>query len=55
MGYDNNELSSINTLDERKLCSRSRKSEQYFVSVYRVYFVSINNILMWMCDVWYAV
>lgn len=25
-----------------------RKSEQSFVSVYRVYFVSIHNIMMWI-------
>jgi hypothetical protein len=52
--YHSNELLSINTLDERNLCSRSQTIEQHFVSVYRVYSVSIDNILMWVCEVWYT-
>jgi hypothetical protein len=36
-------------LYESELCSRSRTSEQTFVSVYRVYSVSIDNILMSVC------
>jgi hypothetical protein len=41
-GYHRNELSSVNMLRERKLCSRSVSSEQSFVSVYRVYSLSID-------------
>jgi hypothetical protein len=37
---------TINTLHESKLCSKSGTSEQPLVSVYRVYFVSSDNILM---------
>jgi hypothetical protein len=33
-----------------KLCSRSRTSEQCFVSVYRVYSES-TDILIWICEV----
>jgi hypothetical protein len=42
---------SVNPLHERKLCSRSRKSEQYFVLVYRVYPASIHNISVWIFKV----
>jgi hypothetical protein len=47
--YHINESTSVNAQDKRRLL-RSRTSEQYFVSVSRVYFVSINDILMWMYD-----
>lgn len=48
-GYHSSELFRINMLCQRKLCSRSQTKEQSFVSVYRVYFVSIGAILMRMC------
>jgi hypothetical protein len=47
--YHSNELSNVKTLHERKLCSRSRTSEHFFVSVYHVYSVSIDSLLMWIC------
>jgi hypothetical protein len=37
-------------LDSNKLCSRSRTSEQSFVSVCHVYSVSIDDNLMWICE-----
>jgi hypothetical protein len=40
-GYHSNELWSVNTLYECKLCGRSRTCNEYFVSVYRVYCVWI--------------
>jgi hypothetical protein len=53
-GYHSNELSSVNIFLEHKLYTRSRTSKNYFVSVYRVYSVSIVNILMWICEVLYT-
>jgi hypothetical protein len=50
-GYHRNELSIVNTLHERKLCSRSRSSEQFFISLRCVYSVSTDHIFMWMCEV----
>jgi hypothetical protein len=50
-GYHGNELSSVNTLYERKLNSASRTSDHAFVFVYRVIFVKIDNMLMWICEV----
>jgi hypothetical protein len=52
--YHSNELSSVNTLQERKLCIRSRMIEQSFVSAYRVYCVNID-ILMWTREVLYCI
>jgi hypothetical protein len=49
LGYRRNKLSIVNTLHKRELCNRSRTNEFFFVSVYRVYSVSIDN--MWMCEV----
>jgi hypothetical protein len=46
-----NELLSIKTAHERKLCSGSQMDEQPFVSVYHVYPGSIDNILIWVCEV----
>jgi hypothetical protein len=40
-------LSSVKTLYERTLCSRSRTSRQSLYSVYRVYSVNIRNISCW--------
>jgi hypothetical protein len=40
------ELSSVNTLHEHKLCSRSQTREHTSVSAYRVYSVSTDNIFM---------
>jgi hypothetical protein len=45
-----NEL-SVNKLRKSKLCSGSQTSDQDFGSVYRVYYVSTDNILMWICEV----
>jgi hypothetical protein len=42
-------------LYERKLCNRLRTSEKSSVSVYRVHLVSINNVLMWICDLLYTI
>jgi hypothetical protein len=50
-GYYGNKLSSVNTLYERKLNGTSRTSEHAFVFVYRVIFVKIYNILVWICKV----
>jgi hypothetical protein len=50
-GYYDNELSNINAL---QLCYRSRMTKQSFVSVYCLYALSINNILMWVCEVYYV-
>jgi hypothetical protein len=48
LGYHSNESSSVNKLHERKLInSRPRTKDQSFVSVFRVYSVSIYNISMW--------
>jgi hypothetical protein len=47
-GHYCNELSRVNTLHERQLCSKSRTSEESFVSVYRICSGSINNILAWL-------
>jgi hypothetical protein len=43
--YCSNELWSVSRLHVRKLCSRSRNSEQSFVSVYRVYSLHNYNML----------
>jgi hypothetical protein len=43
-----NELASVYTLHERKLCGKSRKSDQSFVSVQRVYYVNIDNTNIFM-------
>jgi hypothetical protein len=51
-GHHSNELSRLTTWHERNTCSKSRRSEQSFVSMYRVYSVSIDNILY---DVWSVV
>jgi hypothetical protein len=51
LGYRSNKLSNVNILHEWKLCSRSRMSEQSFVLVYRAYYVSTGNTLMWICEV----
>jgi hypothetical protein len=48
-GYCSNELVSVMSR-ERKLCSRSRMSDQFIVSVYRVYFVNIGIIFMWIYE-----
>jgi hypothetical protein len=46
----------LNTLHERKLCSKSRTSQQTFVSVYRVYLVRTDNIFVsYMWNVVYYV
>jgi hypothetical protein len=42
-------------MNVRKLCSRSGRREQEFLLVYRVYFVSIEYIPVWMCEMRYAV
>jgi hypothetical protein len=47
LGFRSNELSSLNTLHERKLYGRSRTREQSFVSVYYDSSVSIDNIMMY--------
>jgi hypothetical protein len=45
-GSYSNEFSSAKTLDERELCTGSQMSEKSFDSVYRVYSVSTDNVLM---------
>jgi hypothetical protein len=50
-GYRSNELLSVNMLHQQKLHSRSLTREQSFVSVYRVYYVNTDNILMWIYKV----
>jgi hypothetical protein len=54
LDYHSNVLSSVNMLQERKLCSRRCTSEM-FLFVYRVYNVSIDNILIWICEVYYTI
>jgi hypothetical protein len=51
LGYRSNELWGANTLHEIKLWRCSRKREHCFVSVWRVYFASINNIFMSIYEV----
>jgi hypothetical protein len=48
--YHTNEFSKGNTLLERQLCSRSRKSEKCFVSVYHVWSVLIDISLISICE-----
>jgi hypothetical protein len=48
--YHKNEFSSVSTLHGFKLCSKSRTSDQYFVSLYRAYSASTSNILMFMYE-----
>jgi hypothetical protein len=50
-GYHGYELSGFNMVDERKLCCRSRMNELSFVTVRRVYSVSTDTIMMWICEV----
>jgi hypothetical protein len=49
-GYHSNENLSVKIIHEHKFCSRSQRSEKYFASVYHVYSVSTDNILMWICE-----
>jgi hypothetical protein len=49
-----NYLSRVNTLRELELCA-SRTIEQTFVSVYRVYFGSMDNILFLIYEVYCTV
>jgi hypothetical protein len=51
--YHSNELSSINMLHGCKLRSQSLTSEQPPVSVYSVSSVGTDNILLWICEVYY--
>jgi hypothetical protein len=44
-------ITDFRALHERKICSRSRTSQQSFVSVDLVYSVNIDNILMQICDI----
>jgi hypothetical protein len=48
-GYYSNELLSVNTLHEHKLRNKSQMSEQPSLSIYRVYSMSADNILMCCC------
>jgi hypothetical protein len=51
-GYHSNELSSIKILCEHKLCTRSPRSMQCFVSVSRsIQSLGTDNILMRICEV----
>jgi hypothetical protein len=45
-GCHGNDWTSGNMSHESEFCNRSRTREQSFVSVFRVYSLSINNILM---------
>jgi hypothetical protein len=45
-GLPSKELSSVNMVHESKLYNRLRMRLQTFVSIYRVYSVSTDNILM---------
>jgi hypothetical protein len=45
------EFWNVNMLHERKLFSRSRRSEQSFVSAYHLYFVSTDNICVRICGI----
>jgi hypothetical protein len=47
-GYHRNELSSVDVLRESELYNRSRTSEKFFASVYRVCSVPTDNSLMSM-------
>jgi hypothetical protein len=49
--YHSSELLGVNTMHEHKFCSWSRMTEQTFVSVYHVHSVSIDNILVRICEV----
>jgi hypothetical protein len=46
-----NEVSSVNTLHERYLCSTLRTSEHSFLLLYRVYSVNTDTILMLISEV----
>jgi hypothetical protein len=49
--YYSNDISTVNTLHEFKLYSTSGMRKQSSVSVYRVYYVNFDNILIWICEV----
>jgi type III secretory pathway component EscV len=51
-GYRSNKLLNINMPRKRKSRSRLRKSEESYVSVYRVYPMSIDYNLIWIYGVW---
>jgi hypothetical protein len=49
-------MSSVNRFNGSKSCNRSRTSERYYELVYCVYYVSIDNISMWIymkCSILY--
>jgi hypothetical protein len=48
------ELTKIIMLLKRRLYSKPRKTDKHFVSVYRVYCVSTDNILRWTFEMWYS-
>jgi hypothetical protein len=49
-GYRNSELFSVNILPERNLCSTSRTSGQYVISVYCIYSIRKRITLMLICE-----
>jgi hypothetical protein len=53
--YHNIEFSSINLLHERTLHNGSRRSEQSFVLVHRVYSEIIDDMSMWIYEVYHLV
>lgn len=53
--YLSNEVSNVNTIRERILYSSTRMGEQYFASVYRVYYVNIGTILMCISELKYTI
>jgi hypothetical protein len=50
-GYRSNRLSTVKAFLERRLFSRSQAREQPFISVHRVYSVSIHNIMIQLYEV----
>jgi hypothetical protein len=48
-------VSNVNAIHERVLCGSTRMGEQYFSSVCRVYYVNIDNILIFMRELQYTI
>jgi hypothetical protein len=42
----------VNTLRERNLCN---ERPNYFILMYYIYYVYIDNVLMLMCEMYYAI
>jgi hypothetical protein len=49
-GYRNSELTSVNMLPKRNLCSTARTSGEYVIAVYRIYSIRTRITLMLICE-----